>query len=204
MSESFVQVNSGTGPKLHTNQRTIGANNVEDEVVVQGEQYLASYLFNPANVSIATSADHFLQIMAGASLNVYVRRIRVFQAVLATTAAIFTVGLLRLTTAGTGGTAVTPQALDSTDGAAGATAMVLPTVKGTEGANLGVATAMLTQTVPTAGGSLLLVEWDFDKMYKSKHLRIPAGTANGICLKTGSGHAGASVRWEAWITEANF
>lgn len=204
MSESFVQVNSGTGPKLHTNQRTIGANNVEDEVVVQGEQYLASYLFNPANVSIATAADHFLQIMAGASLNVYVRRIRVFQAVLATTAAIFTVGLLRLTTAGTGGTAVTPQALDSTDGAAGATAMVLPTVKGTEGANLGVATAMLTQTVPTAGGSLLLVEWDFDKMYKSKHLRIPAGTANGICLKTGSSHAGASVRWEAWITEANF
>jgi hypothetical protein len=65
MSESIVQVTEGTGKKLHTNQRTIGANNVEDEYVIPGEYPLATYFVQANAVSIATAAAHVIQIMAG-------------------------------------------------------------------------------------------------------------------------------------------
>ena len=79
MAESIVQVTEGSGKKLHTFNRTIGANSVEDEVVLLGENYLASYMIVAA-ASAATANSHVLQIMAGASLKVRVRRIEVQQA----------------------------------------------------------------------------------------------------------------------------
>lgn len=206
MAESLVQVNSGAGPKLHTWQRTIGANAVEDEVIIHGEPYLATYVIVPAaSVSIATAADHVLQIMAGASLNVIVRKLRVFQTQVATTAAINQIDLFRLTTAGTGGTAITPGPYDTGDAAAGAAAMTLPSVKGTEGTRIGTRSFMVVQTVPTGpvGEGTLLAEWDFDAL-RTKGLRIPAGTANGLAVKIINGTAGASVRCEAIISELSF
>jgi hypothetical protein len=201
--ESLVQVTSGAGPKLHTWQRTVGANNVEDEVVLTGEHHLATYIAAAGSLSIATAAAHVMQLMAGASLNVYVRRISVFQYVAATTAALAPLSLVRLTTAGTGGTSVTPAALDTSDAASGAAAMTLPTVKGTEGVQVGVHTAALIQTVPVGGGSALLTEWNFDSL-RRKGLRIPAGAANGIALKNVAAQAGASVVVEIEFTEAGY
>lgn len=206
MAESIVQVNSGTGPKLHTFNKTIGANSVEDEVVILGEQYLASYTVTTGAVSTATSASHVLQIMAGASLKVRIRRIELFQLAAATAAAIGQFQILRLGTAGTGGTAITPMQLESTDAAAGATAMTLPTVKGTEtGANvLHQANAYLFQTV---GASTQftnpLYVWDFDRL-RMKPLIIPAGVANGICVKMGAAFAGATVMLVAYFEETSF
>lgn len=205
--ESLVQVTEGSGKKLHTWQRTIGANSVEDEYVLIGEQGLAAYgVATGSSVSIATANDHIFQLMAGASLNVFVRRIRVFQTVVATTAALIQFHLLRLSTAGTGGTAITPSPFDSADAASGATFMTLPTVKGTEGVRLGMAAAEVTQTVPTGGSgqAALLAEWDFDKLLRTKAVRIPSGAANGICLKNINATAGASVQVEVILTEANY
>jgi hypothetical protein len=203
MAESSVQVNSGAGPKLRTWNRTIGGVSVEEEAMFLAEQPLAEYTINSAAVSIATANDHVMQVMAGATLHVYVRRIRVWQAALATTAAITQFQVLRLTTAGTGGTAIAVSALDTADAAAGATAMTLPTVKGTEGTAIMRPTAIVTQTAPVAGGSSLLLDLDFQSL-RGKSLRIPAGAANGIVLKIISATAAATVFPQIEVTEANF
>jgi hypothetical protein len=205
MPESIVQVTEGSGKKLHTFQRTIGANAVEDEVILHGEPYLASYIQNATAASTATANSHLLQLMAGASLNVYVRQIRCYQTALATTAAIARLQVLRLTTAGTGGTAQSAaQALDTTDAAATATAMTLPTVKGTEAAvSLRGLTGSFIQTVPTGGTSTLIAVFDFER-FRSKALRIPAGTANGIAVKNLDAVAAATLQIEIDFTEANF
>lgn len=203
MAENFINLTEGSGKKAHTFDRTIGANTVHDEIVQLGEPYLSSYTINSAAVSIATANDHVVQVMAGASLNVYVRRIRLWQAALATTAAITQFQILRLTTAGTGGTVLAVGVYEQGDTGAGATAMTLPTVKGTEGAAIMRPTAIVTQTAPTAGGSTLLFDLDFERL-RSKGIRISAGTANGICLKIISATAACTVFPQVDIVEANF
>lgn len=204
MAESLVNVTEGSGKKLHTWSRTIGANTVEDEVMLNGEPYLATYTITPAAVSVATATDHILQIMAGASLNVYLRRLRIWQLAAATTGAITEIQLLRVTTAGTGGTAVTPAALDGSDAAAGAAGMTIPTVKGTEGSRIGRWTHWYVQTIGAAGGNPLLVDMNWDIGLRSKPPRIAAGTSNGLVVKNITATAAATVIIEATIVEANF
>lgn len=204
MAESIVQVTEGSGKKLHTFQRTIGGISVEDEVIIQGEPYLASYVARAgAAVSVATANDHLLQLMAGATLNLYIRRIRLYQAGLATAAAIATMQLWRLTTAGTGGTANTPQLWDTTDAAAGATGMTLPTVKGTETELYLPFTVGFIQTAPTGGFNTLLADFDFERM-RIKCPRIPAGTANGFAIKNTTAIAAGTVIPVIDFSEANF
>ena len=206
MAENFLNVNEGSGKKLHTVNKTIGANDVHDEVVILGEQSLAEYRVQTATTLIATSAAHVLQIMAGSSLNVYIRRIAVYQSVLTTTANFAELALFRLTTAGTGGTSVTPRPLDTTAAAAGATAQTLPTAKGTEGVLIETQLGYVLQTASASLGvpqANLLAAFSFDRP-RSQGLRIPAGTANGVALKIVTGVAAAQVFVTADIVEANF
>lgn len=202
MAESFVNVTEGSGKKLHSWSRTIGANMVEDELVLHGLSYYASYTAGGVLVSCATAASHLLQLMAGASLNVYITRIRVYQGGAATTATLGIINIHRLTTAGTGGGAVTPSPLDTSDAASGATAMTLPTVKGTEAAALHLGAHAFMQTTPVAGGDLTLFDWDCDRL-KVKPWRIPAGVANGIAVKMVSGIAAATAQVNVEFFEAN-
>lgn len=206
MPESYIQLPAdSTGKKAHTFQRTIGSNTVEDEAVLLGEQYLATYAVESLATSIATVNDHVLQIMAGASLNVYVRRIVVTQAIVATTAALFGMSVVRLSTAGTGGTVRTPSAFDTADAAAGASAMTLPTSKGTEGVELFRHYASAIQTVAVGGPASATIVFDFDvDKLRTKAIRIPAGTANGIAVKILNAVAGAQANVWALISEANF
>lgn len=203
MAESLVAVTQGSGKNLHTFNRTIGANSVEDEVMIEGEHYLSTYVCNGGTTSIATANDHQLQLLAGASLNVMLRRVMVYQAVAATTAAICLFDLFSVTTAGTGGTASTPFRLDNADAASGAAGMTLPTAKGTESRRFWRGAAMMMQTVPTAGGSLLLFDLNFDQL-RQKAIIIPAGTTNGVVFKNLTAIAGASVYVNFYFSEANF
>jgi len=204
MPEDFVNVTEGAGKKLHTWKRTVGANDVQDEIVIAGIPYLAKYTVGRSvAITVATADAHLIQVMAGATLNVYITRIRLYQAAVATTAAIAGMGVYRLTTAGTGGTALTPQPQDNTaDGASGASAMQLPTVKGAEGALQWFGTVGWIQTIPTSGPEPLRLDlpWGPD----TKYLRIPAGVTNGIALKHTSGAAGATAYTVVDFFEANF
>jgi hypothetical protein len=207
MAESTVQVaTGGTGPKLHTFSRIIGANTVEDEVILHGEPYEASYVIRGTGISCATLDSHILQIMAGATLQVYVDRIIVYQQAAATAAAIVPFDVTRLTTAGTGGTAITPAPFDASDAASGATAMTLPGVKGTEGAVLDIASSYFVQTISASLGvpqSAELCRFDYDRR-RVKAIRITAGVTNGIAVKIRAATAGATVHVAAYIRERNF
>ena len=177
-----------------------------DQKVVLGEQYLPTYVLGSQGIaSTATSLSHLLQIMAGASLNVRIRRIRVWQVAVATTAALASFVIIRLSSAGTGGTVQTAAPLVPSDGPSGATGMTLPTVKGIETTSISQQGVYFVQTIPTAmaGMSALLVDLEFDSS-RGESLFIPAGVSNGIAIKQGVGQAGASVIVQVDFTEASF
>ncbi len=204
MAESLIALTEGSGKNLHTFQRVIGVNTVEDQIVGLGEQYLAGYTVVSGVISTATAASHLGQIMAGSSLKARIRRIELYQTGAATTATLMQVDVLRLTTAGTGGTSLTPNPSDTTDAAAGSTGMTLPSAKGTEGALLWRGAAYMMQTVAASSQlaePILAIELDWNR---SKPWVIAAGTTNGICIKNVTGVAGGTVAWTAWLDESNF
>jgi hypothetical protein len=207
--ESLIALSEGSGAKnAHTFQLVIGSSTVEDDIVRLADQYLASYYVpSAAGISAATAASHLLQLMAGGTLNLYLRRVLLYQVGMATTASATDMILTRLSSAGTGGTAATPSPMDSTDAAAGATAQTLPTAKGTETTNFWRGQVYFNQTLPTfaAGPApLLILDLDFDKMPRFKMPRILAGTSNGVALKIISGIAAATVSALFLFTEQNF
>jgi hypothetical protein len=203
MAESLVQVTEGTGKKLHTNSRVIGVNTVEDEYVLPGEYALASYTLIANNISVATANDHILQIMAGASLNVRIREIRIEQNANATTAQRCDFQLVRLTSAGTGGTAATARPVDSADAAAGATGMTLPTVKGTETVVIEESILIMRQAIAaTQTQPEETILWAPPPGFKS--YIIPAGAANGLAVKSASACPGGTVTVVIKFVETSF
>jgi hypothetical protein len=204
MTASNISVTAGSGTRLATNSYTEGAVTVHDEKVILGEPYLPSYVVS-GSASTATINSHLLQIMAGASLRVRIRRIEIAQYQLATTAAIMDLILVRLSTAGTGGSSVAANPLDPASSASGAAARQgLTASMGTEGVFVGGGNAYLMQT---AGASTPQVQplwvWDFDGP-RVGPLIIAAGTANGIAVKNLTAHAGAGVRVNVWFDESSF
>lgn len=205
MPDSLVAMSEGAGKNLHTFQRVIGLNTVEDQVVLAGHPYEAAYFIDPgALASTATANSHLIQIMAGAALNVYIHRIVGYMAVVpaATTAIEFQ--LKRLSTAGTGGTAGVVATIDAGDAAAGATSMVLPTVKGSEGVTLNDVIGVLPAAFPTSGVPPIVFDFDYRGQHHLKVPRIAPGVANGLCVKNLTGLATSTLLIVATITEANF
>lgn len=143
--------------------------------------------------------------MAGSSNRVRVRRIEVAQMVNATTAAMCQWAVYRLTTAGTGGTSITPQLLDPSDSPVSATAMTLPTAKGTEGALLWSGATAMYQTISATPANypqpFIILDFDGNRR---KPIHIAAGTSNGIALKNITAIANATVIVTAWFTETSF
>jgi len=201
VAESFINQTEGSGKKSHTWDRTIGANLIQDEFVLPGEFPYATYSVVAAAVSGATAASHIIQIMAGATLPVRVRRIELTYVGAAAAVATYSMQVFRLTTAGTGGTAITPRPYDSADAASGATAMTLPTAKGTEGVQLGQKSLwVMTAAIPPNSKN----DFVWEQKPGEKAIIIPAGTANGIAIKNPTGVA--AVTYDVWIelVETNF
>jgi hypothetical protein len=188
-TDTFLQITQGAGTKLHTFTRVVGVDTVHESVFVLGISPFPTYSVTASNISTATAAAHTCQVMAGASLNVYITRIKIAQRTLATTSTVQFFEVRRLTTAGTGGTAITPAPFDLTDAAAGAAGMTLPTVKGTESTLLRTMTVGLTQTAPVLNTSV--DEWLLNSY--TKPIRIASGTANGIVVKNVTAIAAGTV-----------
>lgn len=203
MPESTIGLTPGSGVKVHSWQRTIGANTVEDDFSLPGEFPYPSYTVIANNISIATANDHVLQIMAGASLNVRIRSVSIEQNANATTAARVDFQLLRLTTAGTGGSSITPRASDPADSASGCTAMSLPTAKGTESFVLDESILVVRQGVSTTQTNPEeTILWTPPSGFKS-HI-IPAGTSNGVAVKVINATAAATVTVVVKLVETSF
>lgn len=203
-SGSFIGVTPGSGAKISTGPSYTEAGNiVQDQKVILGEQYLASYVITAGLVSLATASSHLIQIMAGSSLNVRIRRIEIWPNGFASTPTVDGFNLLRLTSAGTGGTVMGLAAMNPADAAAGATSMTLPTVKGVESNSLLAANCGIWSAAPTAGTYGPLIAWELD----GEHLPpvvIAAGTANGVAIKNAAGVTGGSVAINIWLTESPF
>lgn len=190
--EAYVGVTEADTPdaKLHAVERTIGANDVRAEVMVQGEQYLPHYIVSAGGVGTGTDNEHLVQIMAGASLSVRIRRISIRQAAIASAVGTAEFALMRLTTAGSGGSAVTPAEMDEADPAAGATFQTLPSSKGTEGTTvirripIGLVAAQPVGTTNV---------WEWVQPPGGTPIIIPAGTSNGLVLKVVEPVVGATV-----------
>lgn len=205
MAEAFINVTEGSGKKIHHFSRTIGADTQHDEVVLVGEQYLASYTVSTITpVSTATANSHVLELHAGASLRLRIRRIEVAQMVAATTAAMCQWAIYRVTTAGSGGTTITPQLLDPADSAAGAVGRTLPTAA-TEGALLWTGTTAMYQTISATPSNYPqpFLLFDADGL-RRKPIHVAAGTSNGIALKNITAIAAATVTVVVWFDESNF
>ena len=198
MADQTIKINEGTGKGLHTWERVIGGVTLQDEIILQGEHNLPTYVI-PFGASVATGNDHLLQIMAGSSLNVRIREIYLSQDTLATTANRDSIQVIRLTTAGTGGSAITPQKHDPADAASGATAQTLPSTKGTEGTTLIQFLLPMAQTAPFPG---LVYQWQHTAFQKP--LMIAAGTANGLAIKSLAAIAAATVRGYVIFDESSF
>lgn len=206
MADSFIQLPpDSTGKRLQTGDRTIGGFLVQAEYQLPGEYQGAAYTVTSGNVSGA-AADDALQIMAGAALHVRVRRIEVYGAAI-TAAAALDWQLLRLTSAGTGGTAATPSRLDSTgDVAAGATcAFGVPlATHGTAGAVLGYGRIWPTATAGAGGMSGPGPYWAWVQLPNSKPIIVPAGVTNGLALRINTGRAGAIINVVAEFVETAY
>lgn len=190
MSETSVQITQGSGTKLRTYDRVVGGVTVHEEIGHAAEPYLPHYFVLGGALSFATTADHLVQLMAGSSLHLRVRRIHWEQRGVQTAAAELTISVIRLSTAGTGGTAITPRPFDSGDSASGATAMALPTAKGTEGVELFRRRVFPFITVPGGSGT---TQWEWLQAPNEKPIIVPAGTSNGLALKVETGRAGTST-----------
>lgn len=201
MAESLVQVTEGSGKKLHSYQRTIGANNVEDEIMVLGEPYLAAYAVATGTALTLGTAQVIVQLMAGASLNLRVTRVTVKQRALAGAVGTAVIELRRITVAGSGGTAITPQQMETGDSASGATCQTIPTVAPTLGSRLGIRTLGLVAAEPVPDSSM--IEWRFDSAF-SKPIVIAAGTANGLAINVSGAIATATCYCEIEFHETSF
>jgi hypothetical protein len=182
MATSYVSFDEGTARKVRTFQRTDGANTVEEWMYAPSEPPLASYTITALNIAGVTADSHLLQVMAGASLRVGIRRITVYQRAAASTTRQARIGIYRLSSAGTGGSAITPDPLDPADAASGATSATLPTGKGTEGVDVGGLHNGIIQSTITNQTVNPLFDVDFGRD-REKALWIAAGTSNGIAIK---------------------
>lgn len=189
MAQSNVAVTAGSGTLLDTWTTSKGGNTVHAGRWVPGEYPDPSYALSLSNISAATASSHLMQLMAGASNTVRIRRVWVAQLTPSTADGQSSVQIIRLTTAGTGGSALTPAPFDLADSASGAAGRSLTTAKGTEGTLIMTGNIGFRNTAPTDGDNA----WSWEQHGGTGPIVIPAGTSNGIAIKNGSAIAGATV-----------
>lgn len=199
MAESFTEVTPGSGVKLHSFERTIGTNAVQDGVVVLGEPYLPGYAANANGIAANAAGDRIFTLRAGASLKVRIWRVEVWMHAAAAATAYQLINFRRITSH-SGGTSFTPQALDTTSAAPGALLVGLPTA-GTLGAilfsrNLQIGTA--TTLLPDQA----LVGWEATA--GRGPIIIPAGTTNGFGATVTSSIATVTYGVNVWFDESSF
>lgn len=187
MPNSQIQINEGTGKGIAHWERTKDVGTVQEQQVVLSEPFLAGYTVSVTTaITLATAGNHLLQLMAGANNHLILRRIQVWQLAVASAAQACVFQLLRLTTAGTGGTSYTPRKKDPADGVAEATAMANITggSRGTESDILWTGVGYCFSAVPSV--YVPLVDLDFRDDH-SKAPRAASGGTLGIALKNITG-----------------
>ena len=200
-TDSVVQITEGSGKYLGYTVRSMASNTVYQQHVLVSEPYLPTYTVSVTTAVAVGANDHLLQIIAGPLNRVLMRRLLVTQLAGASASTKAVMQLLRLTTAGTGGTAYTPRATDPTSDTTGATARAgVSASKGTEGNILWTGTGTYLATAATAGATPILdLVWDDPR---SQPPTIAAGTSNGLALKAITAITTGTIHIYAEFSEA--
>jgi len=201
MTVSTIGVaDAGTPDKyLHTNQRTISSTAREDQYVLPGQSAYPTYTSYSGSVSVATANSHLLQIMGDGSNYGRLLRVRITIAGLASgSAAGGNFSIVRLSSAGTSGTAKTPAPFD-TSNTYGGGSMTLPSSKGTEGATVGFVGGIWFPTTVT--GTAPFITWTCGP---EQPVIFGTATTNGIVIKNLDAVDPASVYVEALFLTTTF
>ena len=198
---SFVPVSDADESErnIATTQAVEGGVTVERYRYEQEFSGHPTYTVTTAAVLCSPANSHLIELMAGDTNTLYLRRIaldQVANAATATPGKRLRFSLYSLDTAGTGGTVYTPEPMDPSDDVADATAMTLPSVKGEEGVGgtgglvWGGAADVRN---PVVGSTGHLLDWRWGEDGLSKCPIIPPGTSNGLAIKNLDADTSATV-----------
>jgi hypothetical protein len=189
VATSLIAFTDGSGKNWESFQRTRNSTAYENLVVLPGEPAQPTFTALASSIVTTTGASHLIMLQADGTLYTRIKRIMVEQVVGATTATLAQLQIVRVSTAGTGGSAITARGLDAADSYAG-TIATLPTVKGTEGNILLQKRLWLLQTVNTQPN---MWEWVSSPSDGRKAITIGPTSTDGIVLKIVTGIATSTV-----------
>lgn len=200
MAESELAVTPGSGLNLRTNSRTIAGNTRHEQAMIPGEGSLPTYTAIGISIAVTTSGDHVLFIQGDGTNYCRLRRLEIKQATAPGASGTLDLRLLRTSTAGSGGTTVSPRPFDAadTDPFAGV-CQTRPSSKGTEGNQL-LQCRVQTNTTNSSSTPYL---WRADQA-NSKPIIWGTSTANGLVLKVQTGVATVTVDVELEFTVSSF
>jgi hypothetical protein len=140
--------------------------------------------------------------MASSSLNIRIRHFKFMAYQYAASTTTIQWALVRLTSAGTGGTNITSliAPYDSAADTTNSTAMTLPSAKGIEG------TILLPgrMAFPSGAPDVTTYDWEWTQQPNTKPIIIPAGAVNGVAFKNLSGLTSANVLFYVEYQETSF
>lgn len=190
MTANYLSTTSSGAFNLQTDERTIGGTAVDAQVILTGESAMPTYTAIASNIVLTTANAHLLQIMGDGTNYCRLRSVSLAQSTLSGAVNTAMIAIYRLSTAGTGGSAVSSYPFDAADTSPyGGGAMTLPTVKGTEGTLLYQFRLGVTATNPmNSNDQLLWVPTD-----DQKPIIWGTSIANGIAFKIVGNVATAAV-----------
>ena len=116
MARAVIAVSEGSGKNIATESRTISSVLVGAQYVLQEETAQLTYSVIARDISIGGSAnDHILFIQADSSNYTRIKRILIQQSTLSGAVNTADIRLMRTSTAGSGGTAVSGRPFDAGD-----------------------------------------------------------------------------------------
>ena len=153
----------------------------------------ATYTLLASSIATTTSASHILQVMGDGTNYGRLHRLKVQQVTLAGAEALAQLQIVRLETAGTGGSAVSARPFDLADtDPYGGGGMTLPSSKGTEGdVLLQERMLLIDSAIDDVGGPYARWEWYANDF--AKPIVFGNGTADGLALKIVTGIATSTV-----------
>ncbi len=180
MSESSLPLTDGDGSGgLRVNTQTIGGTAVDTQAVFVGQTPNKTYTMRFQDTSMATANAHLAVIMGNGTAYPKIHEIHIAQGGTATGTAVAEIQVLRVTTAGTGGTAVSARPFHpSNTSPYSGSCFVLPSAAGSEGDIL-LNDSMNLRTANT--GQVVPMHWTQTNF--AEPIISGNGTASGIAIK---------------------
>ncbi len=190
--DSSVALQEAASPDkyFHTAQRDYSGTNKEDQYVLKAYPVRTTYRAYASAVSTATSLDQLIFIQADGSNYTFINGIRVTQSTLAGSPATAKLRIIRTSTAGSGGGAVSAYPMDAADASPYAgTIQTLPSSKGTEGVTLFGGPMGMTDANPMTTANQFFYRFGDDE----KGILIGTAVTDGVCIKIITGISSGAV-----------